>query len=80
MNNIKDDFTMKCKNRKRDEFLNSTKEERAKALDNVICPRCKYQNHRALIKKYGKCNLCGTTLDKDYFKKTLLNKLNSGRK
>ena len=51
MNNIKDDFTMKCKNRKRDEFLNSTKEERAKALDNVICPRCKYQNHRALVKK-----------------------------
>lgn len=64
------------KNKKRGLFKNTTKEERAKALDNVICPRCKYQNHKLFVQKYGKCNLCGTTLDKDYFKKMLLKKLN----
>lgn len=63
------------KNKKRGAFKNTTKEERAKALDNVICPRCKYQNHKLFVQKYGKCNLCGTTLDKDYFKKMLLKKL-----
>lgn len=56
-------------------YKNKTKEERAKDLDNIICPRCKYQNHAKQIKKYGKCNLCGITLDIDYFKKTLLREL-----
>lgn len=55
----------------RNKFKNTTKEERAKSLDNVICPRCKYQNHGKLVRKYGTCNLCGATLDQEYFKKKL---------
>lgn len=55
--------------------LDTKRKERAKALNNVICPRCKYQNHYIYAKKYGKCNLCGATIDKDYFKKMMLRKL-----
>lgn len=60
---------------KKDRYINTTKEERAERLGNVICKRCKYQNHRSYVKKYGKCNLCGATLDVDYFKKMLMRKL-----
>lgn len=30
---------------KRDRFKNTTREERAECLKNVICPKCGYQNH-----------------------------------
>lgn len=56
-------------------YKNTTKEERAKCLNNIICPHCKYQNHKKWIMIYGKCHLCGAILDKDYFKKTLLRRL-----
>lgn len=56
-------------------FKNTTKEERAEVLGNIICPRCGYQNHAYYVKKYGSCNLCKTTLDKEHFKKVLLKKL-----
>jgi ribosomal protein L37AE/L43A len=69
------DLKIRYKNRKRDQFKDISKEERAKKLDNIICPRCKYQNHRVHILKYGTCNLCGATLDKDYFKKMMLRKM-----
>lgn len=59
----------------RDKYKNTTKEERAKRLGRIICPRCKYQNEIYFIKKYGTCNCCKTTLDKDYFKKNLLKRL-----
>lgn len=58
-----------------DKFKNTTKEERAEVLGNIICPRCGYQNHVYYVKKYGTCNLCKTTLDKEHFKKVLLKKL-----
>ena len=59
----------------RGKFKNTTKEERAKALNNVICPYCGYQNHEIFIKKYGKCNLCKRILDKDYFKRTFMSRI-----
>lgn len=59
----------------KDRYKDTSKEERAEKLDNVICPKCKYQNHKVFVIKYGKCNLCGSTLDSKYFKKTLLKKL-----
>ena len=55
-------------NRKRDLYKDTSKEERAKELNNIICPRCKYQNHLFYVKKYGTCHLCGVTLDNNYFK------------
>lgn len=61
--------------RRKDLFKNYTKEERAKELNNIICPRCKYQNHKEQVAKYGKCNLCGVVLDKNYFTKTMLRRL-----
>lgn len=64
--------------KRRGNFKNTTKEERAKALDNIICPRCGYQNASYYVKKYGTCNLCKTTLDKDYFKKKLLRMCKNG--
>ena len=63
-------FSLYSKNK--DKYRNSSREERAKDLYNVICPKCKYQNRLAYIKRYGKCHLCGATLDRDYFKNTLL--------
>jgi len=33
-----------------DKFKNTTKEQRAKDLHNIICPRCKYHNHDVYIK------------------------------
>lgn len=69
------DLKIKYKNRKKDQFKDTSKEERAKILGNVICPRCKYQNHDVHVKKYGTCHLCGATLDKDYFKKMMLKEL-----
>lgn len=66
---------------KRDRFKNTSKEERAKKLNNVICPKCGYQNHYFFAKKYGTCNLCKTTIDSDYFKKMTLRtirRLNNG--
>lgn len=62
----------------RGKYKNTTKEERAKELNNIICPRCKYQNHKKWIMLYGKCHLCGVILDKDYFKRQLLRRLNNG--
>lgn len=61
--------------RNRDRFKDTSKEERAKNLNNIICPKCGYQNYFIYVKKYGTCNLCKTTLDKDYFKKKLLRRL-----
>lgn len=59
----------------RDLYKNTTKEERAESLGNIICKRCKYQNHKNYVQKYGKCNLCGVTLSVEYFKKMLLKKI-----
>lgn len=56
-------------------YKNTSKEERAKELNNIICPRCKYQNHKYYIERYGKCNLCGSILNKEYFKKSMLRRL-----
>ena len=56
---------------RRDKYINTSKEERAKSLGRIICPRCKYQNEIYYIKKYGTCNCCKATLDKDYFTKKL---------
>ena len=60
---------------KRDKYINTSKEERAKNLNNIICPKCGYQNHYFFAKKYGTCNLCKTTIDSDYFKKMTLRTL-----
>lgn len=62
----------------RDRFINTTKEERAKDLNNIICPRCKYHNHLRMIKIYGTCNLCGCTLSKEYFKKKMRSMIKNG--
>lgn len=59
-------------------FKDTTKEERAKRLGNIICPKCGYQNHYKWIKLYGKCNLCGICLDKDYFKKKMIRMCKNG--
>ena len=56
----------------RGKYKNTSKEERAEHLNNVICPKCGYQNHYFYAKKYGTCNLCKTTIDSDYFKKMTL--------
>ena len=56
-------------------YKNTTKEERAKALDNIICHKCGYQNARYYAKKYGKCKLCGSTIDKDFFIRELEKRL-----
>lgn len=72
----KDDFEWHKYRRNRGLYKNTTKEQRAKALNQVICKRCKYHNEIKYVKKYGKCNLCGATLDVDYFKKTLIVLLN----
>lgn len=71
----KEDLKFHRYKRNRDRFKETTKEERAKILNNIICPKCGYQNHYKMVKKYGTCNLCKTTLDKDYFKKILLRRL-----
>ena len=56
----------------RNKFKNTTKEERAKDLNNVICPVCKYQNKKYFLKQSGVCHLCGEILDrKIYFKSKL---------
>lgn len=59
-------------------YKDTSKEERAKRLNNVICPKCGYQNHYFFVKKYGTCNLCKTTIDKDYFIKMTLRRLKNG--
>lgn len=66
---------LKYYNKNKGKFRNTTKEERAKDLDNIICPKCGYHNHSIFVKKYGTCNLCKTTLSRDYFKKQLLRRL-----
>lgn len=71
----KEDLKSHKYKRNRDRYKEYTKEERARHLDNIICPKCGYQNHYKMVKKYGTCNLCKTTLDKDYFKKMLLRRL-----
>lgn len=73
---IKEDYFILRK--RRGIYKNTTKEERARSLNNIICPHCKYQNKDVYIKKYGKCHLCGTILDKNYFKKTMLRRLKNG--
>lgn len=35
-----------------------------KFIENVSCPKCKYQNHLENVKRYGTCKLCGEILDK----------------
>lgn len=62
----------------RDRWINTTKEERAKDLNNIVCPRCKYQNHFKMIKIYGTCKLCGCTLSSDYFKKKMRSMIKNG--
>lgn len=70
-----------CKDNKKfyrrtnDKFINSSKEERADELNNIICPRCGYQNHKQMIDKYGRCNLCKSTLNNNYFKKKMLSEV-----
>lgn len=59
-------------------YKNTSKEERAEKLNNVICPKCGYQNHYFYAKKYGTCNLCKATIDKDYFIKSMLRRLKNG--
>ena len=59
-------------------YKDTSKEERAKCLNNVICPKCGYQNHYFYAKKYGTCNLCKATIDKDYFIKSMLKRLKNG--
>ena len=71
-------LNIKYKDRKKEYYKDSTKEERAQRLGNVICTRCGDQNHYFYAKKYGRCNLCKATIDADYFKKTLLRRLNNG--
>lgn len=68
-----EDYTKQKK--RRGNFRNTTKQERVEILGNVICPRCGYQNHYYFAKKFGTCNLCGTTIDSYYFKKKLLEEL-----
>lgn len=63
---------------KRDRFKDTTREERAERLKNVICPKCGYQNHYFYSKKYGTCNLCKITIDSEYFKRKLLRRLKNG--
>lgn len=58
--------------KRKNKYKDISKEERAKNLNNIICPRCKYQNNEIFVKKYGKCHLCGVILDKKYFIKTML--------
>lgn len=48
-------------------------------LDNIICKRCGYQNHRQFIIKYGRCNLCKATLNDNYFKKKMLSEVRKMR-
>lgn len=64
--------------KKRDLYKDTSKEERAKELNNVICPRCKYQNCIFYVRKYGTCHLCGVTLDNNYFKKMIYRRLKNG--
>ena len=59
-------------------YKDTSKEDRARECNNVMCPKCKYQNHYVYIRKFGTCHLCGNTLSHDYFKKRLRTKLNSG--
>lgn len=56
-------------------YKNYTKEERAKILNNIICTKCGYQNSKYYAKKYGKCKLCGSTIDKDFFRRELEKRL-----
>ena len=56
-------------------YKDTSKEDRANACNNIMCPYCKYQNHDVYIKKFGTCHLCGRTLDKNYFKKRLTRKM-----
>ena len=68
----------KNKKKKRGCFKYTTKEERAEHLNNVICPKCGYQNHIKYVRIYGTCNLCKTTLDKRYFIKKLMGMCKNG--
>lgn len=61
---------IKFKDRRKEKYKNISKEERANALNNIICPKCKYQNHKNYVERCGKCHLCGTILSKEYFKKS----------
>lgn len=31
--------------------------------ENIICEKCKYQNHKRFIAVFGTCKLCGKVLD-----------------
>ena len=57
--------------RNKGKYKHMSKEERAEHLNNVICPKCGYQNHMKYVRMYGTCNLCKTILDKKYFIKKL---------
>lgn len=72
---IGDSFYRVKYHQKKNQYKDMTKEERAKELHNVVCHRCKYQNHAKWIRMYGTCHLCGATLDKRYFIKTLMRRL-----
>ncbi len=48
--------------------------------ENVICPDCKYQNHKENVERYGTCKLCGRILDeKSKFNYEMFKKLNLWR-
>lgn len=70
------DLCLDYKYKKKGRFKDTTKEERARDLHNIICPRCKYQNKSFFVKRSGKCLLCGTTLNREYFKKRLIKEMN----
>ena len=71
-----EDFN-KVKKRK-GSFKNTSKEERAKLIGNVICIRCGYQNAKYYAEKFGTCHLCGATIDSNYFKNKLLRMCKNG--
>lgn len=69
------DGDFKIINRKRNKYKNTSKEERAKDLGNIICPHCKYHNKKRFIDKFGTCHLCGRVLSVEHFKKGVMKAL-----
>jgi len=76
MYNINFDY---YKKHKRDKFIKTTKEERARDLNNVICPVCKYQNKKYFINRAGICHLCGEILDEKIYFKSKLRRFINGK-
>ena len=60
--------------KKNNHYKDATKEERAKALGNVICKQCGYQNNKYFAEKYGTCHCCGNIINSIYLKNKLIRK------